>query len=723
MASDSAAGSPPAAQATKAALSPSPSRNFSDSGRINVFCRFRPSREDASGPSEDLDGPRISVDESRSSVAVSEYGNCREYFFDGVLGPQTTQQAVFALVEPLVEGVLEGYNGTCLAYGQTSSGKTFTMEGTYQLGEEAELEDGAGVIPRAAKELFAKLERRGAAASVKVSFVEIYNEKVRDLLHPAEDNLRIVEDPEHGVVVSGARESPVDDAPSVLAVLNQGKINRTTAATLMNAHSSRAHSILQISVQSKGAETGQTCKARLTLVDLAGSEKVSKTGAKGQRLKEAQNINRSLTTLGMVITALSRGYRHVPYRDSRLTRLLSESLGGNSRTILLTCVAPESVHAPETISTLRFGESAKRIMNQVSRNEVLTVEELTLKLKLANAEIRRLRKQLGLPSSQTEKEEKSPRAASEASIVGEGAPRSASEPSPGLVRSPSDATQSSSEGDDEIEEAWIDELHRIQQAECGAPEAMSEEDVVAVCNGGRQGDAKENAIEKEAETAAPAVRGGGASESSGDRRRVGRELVHTVVASLERRLAEREREVFDQAQEIDRLETESAAVRAQLEHARGRARRRESLQTMDWDTLVEKAVVASERAAQAEEQLESAQEENSEILERLLKQNAQLLVDKDKLRRENWMLSQKVRDQAPSSHRRSLSFRSDLLSSGSWSLPFFRPVLSPKSPVRQRSRSPKGRRKSPPRLKRGKEKNSRSVSPPPVKNDDRVVDA
>ena len=205
------------------------------------------------------------------------------------------------------------------------------------------------------------------------------------------NNLRIKETSSGELALSGVTEVYVTDEVGIFGAMQRGKANRATAPTLMNAESSRSHSLLIMTVAQKDVKTERTLRARLVLGDLAGSERVKKTGVSGIRLDEAKKINRSLTTLGMVINSLTDGSTHVPYRDSKLTRVLQDSLGGNSRTALIVCCAPERSHALETVSTLRFGERASRICNVVVRNEELSVKELQILLDAANEEIERLR--------------------------------------------------------------------------------------------------------------------------------------------------------------------------------------------------------------------------------------------------------------------------------------------------------------------------------------------
>ena len=192
---------------------------------------------------------------------------------------------------------------------------------------------------------------------------KVYCERIRDLLNPSQDNLKMREVKQEGFVIQDITEMFCVDREGIIRIIEMGKTHRASAPTLMNAESSRSHSILSLLLSQKNETTGRCRRGKLFLVDLAGSEKVSKTGAQGARLEEAKKINRSLTTLGMVINALCDGHSHVPYRDSKLSRILQDSLGGNSKTTLIICCAPEERHCAETLSTLRFGERAKRIKN------------------------------------------------------------------------------------------------------------------------------------------------------------------------------------------------------------------------------------------------------------------------------------------------------------------------------------------------------------------------
>lgn len=338
--------------------------------RIRVVARFRPILDDAESCIEKI-----------SEQFVQIVGLNQEFHFDRVFDSSSSQQDVFdEAVRPTVEGVLEGYNGSVLAYGQTGAGKSHTM-----MGSPEETERGA--IPRMIEYLFA---RKPTDFRISVGYLEIYNEKVRDLQcsdHPGDD-LRVHEvSGGGGFYVKGLTETEVSSATEVYQIMRQGSQNRSTAATNMNSHSSRSHSVFIVDV------FGPHTRSKLVLVDLAGSEKVAKSGARGTLLEEAVNINKSLSSLGMVVNALAlaadiasespppssvsspgpnstsgssngnqnSGLKHIPFRDSKLTRILQDSLAGNSRTCLIVHCSPSMTHISETVSTLRFGARAKHV--------------------------------------------------------------------------------------------------------------------------------------------------------------------------------------------------------------------------------------------------------------------------------------------------------------------------------------------------------------------------
>ncbi|RXN29537.1 kinesin heavy chain-like protein [Labeo rohita] len=293
---------------------------------IRVLCRFRPLNQ-----SEILRGDKcIPTFQGDDTVIIGG----KPYVFDKVFPTNCTQEQVYnTCAKQIVKDVLDGYNGTIFAYGQTSSGKTYTMEG------KLHDPDGRGIIPRIAEDIF-------------------------NHIYTMDENLEF-----H---IKGCTERFVSSPEEVMDVIDEGKANRHVAVTNMNEHSSRSHSIFLINIKQEHVETEQKLCGKLYLVDLAGSEKVSKTGAEGAVLDEAKNINKSLSALGNVISALAEGTKtHVPYRDSKMTRILQDSLGGNCRTTMFICCSPSAFNDAETKSTL----IAKTIKNTASVNLELTAEQ------------------------------------------------------------------------------------------------------------------------------------------------------------------------------------------------------------------------------------------------------------------------------------------------------------------------------------------------------------
>ncbi|KAJ1656928.1 hypothetical protein IWQ61_003589 [Dispira simplex] len=349
------------------------------SNNIKVICRFRPQNS-----IENRNGgvPIIEIDENGESVKVNAKEFQGAFTFDRIFGMGTTQEELFNYsIRSTVEDLFNGYNGTVFAYGQTGSGKTFTM-----MGADIDNDNLKGIIPRIVETIFASIVDSPPTMeyTVKVSYMEIYMEKIRDLLNPQNDNLPIHEEKSRGVYVKGLCEVYVSSIEEVYQVMKQGGDSRVVAYTNMNAESSRSHSIFVITITQKNLGDGKVKVGRLYLVDLAGSEKVGKTGASGQTLEEAKKINKSLSALGMVINALTDGKSsHIPYRDSKLTRILQESLGGNSRTTLIINCSPSSYNDAETVGTLRFGMRAKTIKNKAKVNQDLSPAELKKLLKAA----------------------------------------------------------------------------------------------------------------------------------------------------------------------------------------------------------------------------------------------------------------------------------------------------------------------------------------------------
>ncbi|KAH8309588.1 kinesin heavy chain [Drosophila kikkawai] len=335
---------------------------------IKVVCRFRPlnDSEEKAGSKFVVKFPN-NVEENCISIAG------KVYLFDKVFKPNASQEKVYnEAAKSIVTDVLAGYNGTIFAYGQTSSGKTHTMEGV--IGDSVK----QGIIPRIVNDIFNHIYAMEVNLEfhIKVSYYEIYMDKIRDLLDVSKVNLSVHEDKNRVPYVKGATERFVSSPEDVFEVIEEGKSNRHIAVTNMNEHSSRSHSVFLINVKQENLENQKKLSGKLYLVDLAGSEKVSKTGAEGTVLDEAKNINKSLSALGNVISALADGNKtHIPYRDSKLTRILQESLGGNARTTIVICCSPASFNESETKSTLDFGRRAKTVKNVVCVNEELTAEE------------------------------------------------------------------------------------------------------------------------------------------------------------------------------------------------------------------------------------------------------------------------------------------------------------------------------------------------------------
>ncbi|KAK1876545.1 Kinesin heavy chain isoform 5C [Dissostichus eleginoides] len=323
---------------------------------VRVMCRFRPLNE-----SEINRGDKY-IPKFKEEDTVG-----KPYVFDRVLPPNTAQEQVYGqCAKQIVKDVLGGYNGTIFAYGQTSSGKTHTMEGKLH---DPQL---MGIIPRIANDIFEHIYSmdENLEFHIKVSYFEIYMDKIRDLLDVSKTNLSVHEDKNKVPYVKGCTERFVSSPEEVMDVIDEGKSNRHVAVTNMNEHSSRSHSIFLINIKQENMETEKKLSGKLYLVDLAGSEKVSKTGAEGAVLDEAKNINKSLSALGNVISALAEATKtHVPYRDSKMTRILQDSLGGNCRTTIIICCSPSVYNECETKSTLMFGQRAKTIKNTVSRLE------------------------------------------------------------------------------------------------------------------------------------------------------------------------------------------------------------------------------------------------------------------------------------------------------------------------------------------------------------------
>ncbi|XP_042852349.1 kinesin-like protein KIF17 isoform X6 [Panthera tigris] len=341
----------------------------SESVKVVVRCRPMNQRE------RELNcQPVVTVDSARGQCFIQNPGAAdeppKQFTFDGAYHmDHFTEQIYNEIAYPLVEGVTEGYNGTIFAYGQTGSGKSFTMQGLPDPSSQR------GIIPRAFEHVFESIQcAENTKFLVRASYLEIYNEDVRDLLGTdSKQKLELKEHPEKGVYVKGLSMHTVHNMAQCERIMEAGWKNRSVGYTLMNKDSSRSHSIFTISIEIYAVdERGKDHlrAGKLNLVDLAGSERQSKTGATGERLKEATKINLSLSALGNVISALVDGRcKHIPYRDSKLTRLLQDSLGGNTKTLMVACLSPADNSYDETLSTLRYANRAKNIRNKPRINE------------------------------------------------------------------------------------------------------------------------------------------------------------------------------------------------------------------------------------------------------------------------------------------------------------------------------------------------------------------
>ncbi|KAL4173342.1 hypothetical protein KRP22_008495 [Phytophthora ramorum] len=399
-----------------------------EDANVKVFCRVRPPNERERGVEASALGGSagffarsansaalakkcVSVPASGQSLFLhSKHGPTRTFTFDRVFGEGATQNDVFDVVgAPITQACLEGYNGTIFAYGQTGSGKTFTMQGpddvidTETRGLTQDQLALRGLVPRVFDYLFhnvvAQESRKNVQHTFVCSFLEIYNERVYDLLDggSAKDaaGLQLRENGRKGVHVEGLIESVVTNSKKAAELMTVGAQNRRVGQTSMNRESSRSHSVFILQLQSKemSAEGTKIRTSRFNLVDLAGSERQRSTDAAGGRLKEAGSINKSLSALGNVIMGLSEQsvgkHRHVHYRDSKLTFLLKDSLGGNSKTFMVATISPADDSSFETLSTLKFAQRAKMIQNSAVVNEDSVGSALFLQ-----EELQRLRRQL-----------------------------------------------------------------------------------------------------------------------------------------------------------------------------------------------------------------------------------------------------------------------------------------------------------------------------------------
>eukprot|EP00854_Cymbomonas_tetramitiformis_P013862 gene13862-16383_t len=351
--------------------------NIADgAGAVKVFIRDRPLRKERGETNV------WELSDAALDLCDPDKPDPQHFEFDKVFSQTNNKDVYDNAVRIPVKGCLEGFNVSLFCYGQTGSGKTHTMLGT---------EEDPGVLLRAAEDLISSCSRaRHERYLIRVSYFEIYNEEIRDLLSDEGISLKIVEHRIKGPTCVGATERFVTSRVEISNVIQEGQNSRHVAATKMNEHSSRSHTIFRISVESRGCKEGeggltpmdeifdevQNRKSHnlrvsmFNLIDLAGSERASKTGATGNTLKEGSMINKSLTSLGIVINELSKAKgdatkrKHIPYRDSKLTRLLQTALGGNSFTVSICNISTAHMHVNETKSTLRFASGCKLVENK-----------------------------------------------------------------------------------------------------------------------------------------------------------------------------------------------------------------------------------------------------------------------------------------------------------------------------------------------------------------------
>ncbi|XP_057962155.1 kinesin-like protein KIN-14R [Malania oleifera] len=348
-------------------------------GNIRVFCRCRPLSKDEVSAGNATVVDLESVKDGDLGILT---GGCTKkiFKFDRVYTPKDDQVDVFADASPMVISVLDGYNVCIFAFGQTGTGKTFTMEGT---------EQNRGVNYRTLEELFkiAKERSETYTYNISVSVLEVYNEQIRDLLatSPASKKLEIKQASEGFHHVPGIVEAKVENIREVWNVLQAGSNARAVGSNNVNEHSSRSHCMLCIMVRAKNLMNGECTKSKLWLVDLAGSERLAKTEAQGERLKEAQSINRSLSALGDVISALAAKSSHIPFRNSKLTHLLQDSLGGESKTLMFVQISPSDKDLGETLSSLNFATRVRGIELGPAKKQIDTGELQKMKMMLDKA--------------------------------------------------------------------------------------------------------------------------------------------------------------------------------------------------------------------------------------------------------------------------------------------------------------------------------------------------
>nr|XP_046242842.1 kinesin-like protein KIN-14E [Scatophagus argus] len=358
-------------------------------GKIRVFCRIRPVSR-----AEVEQGGNIVVQKLDDySVTVETPRGQREFQFDRVFSAEASQDDLFCDTSRLIQSSIDGYNVCIFSYGQTGSGKTFTMVGDKE-------QKNPGIMPRSFNAIFDIIQENSTKFTFKVSayMLELYNDRLQDLFvspagethaqpqsHGQARRVEIKRNRKGVVFAQGAETKEASSAQELYALFQQACANRHISATKMNVESSRSHLIVGITVESRNLTNGSVSTGKLSLVDLAGSERAAKTGAKDHQLKEANSINKSLSALGDVISALSAELPHVPYRNSKLTQVMQDSLGGNAKTVMIVNISPSECNLDETLTSLIYATRVKAITNNVQRNveskEIVQLKEMIMKLR------------------------------------------------------------------------------------------------------------------------------------------------------------------------------------------------------------------------------------------------------------------------------------------------------------------------------------------------------
>lgn len=302
------------------------------------------------------------AEDCKVSVFEATQSRRKWFEFDKAFPPKSTQQEVFEEVKPLATSVLDGFNVCIFAYGQTGSGKTFTMNGNAE---------NPGLNVRVLTELFREREERRVEMDIKITLMvsEIYNETIKDLFVSKQKKLDVKSNPDGSNTVPGLTELQVESVEDVIRAMKEAQSNRTVMSTDMNEESSRSHSIVQVRTTNISRKDKREYVGKINLIDLAGSENVNKSGVSGQGMREAQNINKSLSALGDVIGSLVAKSPHVPYRNSKLTMMLKDSLGGDSKTLMIVQSSPAQMNVTETLSSLNFASRARNVeLGKAKRN-------------------------------------------------------------------------------------------------------------------------------------------------------------------------------------------------------------------------------------------------------------------------------------------------------------------------------------------------------------------